>query len=48
MISNEAYISNNRWAVNCLGGAKSNKLFCFVYDAFMCYWKENNALIDYF
>ena len=48
MISNEAYISNNRWAVNCLGGAKSNKLFCFVYDAFMCYWKENNALVDYF
>lgn len=48
MISDEAYVSNNRWAVNCLGGAKNNKLFCFVYDAFMCYWRKNNALIDYF
>ena len=48
MISNEAYISNNRWAVNCLGGGRQNKLFCFLYDAFLCYWRKKNTVIDYF
>ena len=45
--NDDTSISNGKWAV-FFWGKMSNKLYDFMYDLYLDYWKKENIIIDYF
>lgn len=45
---NNFNVSNGRWTGFAIGGPKGSELFRFMNTFFMCYWKEEDSLEDYF
>lgn len=44
----DPFISRGKWSINLLGGTRNSKLFCFIYDSLIEYWRNRKYVIDYF
>ena len=43
------HLSDYKWSVSFMGSCyKESRIFSFLDDCFMTYWRKNNKLIDYF